>query len=378
MRDIEIKITKSTRFVDFKTEVIGNDGESLQSKLIFTFKDEFVDGQARLEYEINCEKYYAQLEKIGKSYEIPIKSVMTKQGSINMQLVITQGTDENEIPIFKSNKFFLTCNESINAEIEEPQQYNEWIDVANTKLNQLDEGLVEIETQSSYAKEQGDYAKQEGAKVDEVINYVVKTSEEANDKSDTAISIAKGANQALDYLDYQNMIINFNAFEKEKFMTGQQIMIKKLNVPDIWIYQLTEEYKYYTYTTDEEVIDLLLSENGFHVGYYVLSALETQKVDLTEYVKNTDVATGTTLGLVMANVQSDYGVGVQKNGTLYIQSASKSHIDLRQNPYMPIVPSTLDYAVKSVVGGHVTLTQTEYDALEIIDENTYYYIKEEK
>ena len=69
MKDIEIKITKSTRFVDIKTEIIGNDGESLQSKLIFTFKDEFVDGQARLEYEINCEKYYAPLEKIGEGYE---------------------------------------------------------------------------------------------------------------------------------------------------------------------------------------------------------------------------------------------------------------------------------------------------------------------
>ena len=37
----------------------------------------------------------------------------------------------------------------------------------------------------------------------------------------------------------------------------------------------------------------------------------------------------------------------------------------------------IDHTVKSVVGGHVTLTQAEYDALETIDENTYYYITEE-
>ena len=61
-------------------------------------------------------------------------------------------------------------------------------------------------------------------------------------------------------------------------------------------------------------------------------------------------------------------------------SASKTLIDQRTNDYSPITPKNLVYAVESVVGGHVTLTQTEYDALVeagTVDENTYYYIKEE-
>ena len=314
MKDIEIKITKSTRYVDIEkpTEKIGNEGENLQTNLVFSFTDKFVDGQGRLEYRIDGQDTYVNLIKIGESYQTPVKSEMTKKGAVDMQLVITEGTDENEIPKFKSNVFYLPFGESINAEIEQPEEYEEWIDIANTKLNQLDEGLVEIETQSAYAKEQGDYANEQGKfaqeqaeNVQSDILNIRNIADEANDKSDTAISIAKGANQALDYLDYANMIANFNAFEKDKFNTSQQIMIKKLNVPDMWIYQLTNEYRYYTYTTDEEVIDLLLSDNGFHVGYYILSALETQKVDLTNYIKNTDVATSTKAGVIKAWVSTN-------------------------------------------------------------------------
>lgn len=192
--------------------------------------------------------------------------------------------------------------------------------------------------------------------------------DEAKENSETAISIAKGANQALDYLDYANMITNFNAFEKNKFSTGQNIMIKKLNVPDMWIYQLSEEYKPYTYTTDEEVINLLLSDVGFQVGYYVLSALETQKVDLTEYVKNTDMATSTKAGLIKLGPKNT-GLQYDPSGYLKIVTATKSDIDNKQDIYKPITPGFLDYAVKSVVGGQETLTQTEYD--ELVAKGTY-------
>lgn len=55
-----------------------------------------------------------------------------------MQLVITEGNDEDEIPVFKSNKFYLFCNESINAVEEAPDGYELWIEQANVKLNQID------------------------------------------------------------------------------------------------------------------------------------------------------------------------------------------------------------------------------------------------
>lgn len=144
MKDIEIKISKETRkILEISKLVIGNDGENLQGNLKFFFSDEFVEGQARLEYvlediEDNKNKKYQTLMREGESYIIPIKSVLTKQGKLFMQLVITEGIEESEIPVFKSNVFFVKINESINAEIEQPDEYQTWIEFANTKLNQVD------------------------------------------------------------------------------------------------------------------------------------------------------------------------------------------------------------------------------------------------
>ena len=145
MKDIEIKISRETREVYFKRYVIGNDNENLQGNLVFTFTDEFVKGQARLEYRTSEKEAYLPLIQQEETYVMPIKSVITKQGQIYMQLVITEGIDEEDIPIFKSNVFYVVVNESINAYIEETDEYKTIIEVANTKLNQIDNLNIEVE-----------------------------------------------------------------------------------------------------------------------------------------------------------------------------------------------------------------------------------------
>ena len=57
MKDIKINVSRETRMIEINKYVIGNDGENLQGNLIFSFADEFVNGQARLEYQINGNKY---------------------------------------------------------------------------------------------------------------------------------------------------------------------------------------------------------------------------------------------------------------------------------------------------------------------------------
>lgn len=137
MNNIEIKINKSTKMVDLSKTIIGNEGENKQGNLIFTF-DEFVEGQARLEFEIDGVLDIVYPQKVGESYQLPILSKLTKKGQINMQLVITSGTSEEEVTIFKSNVFYVYCNYSINADEEQPEEYLSWIEIANTKLNQMD------------------------------------------------------------------------------------------------------------------------------------------------------------------------------------------------------------------------------------------------
>lgn len=152
MENINIRITKATRFVDLSKNIIGNDGENLQENLVFSFNDEFVDGQARLELiKTNKEKSYITLTKVNDTYQVPVKSIITKVGKLDMQLVITEGTNENEIPIFKSNTFYMVVNPSINAIEEAPEGYDQWIDIANEKLNEMDNLDIDAEQTSSGA-----------------------------------------------------------------------------------------------------------------------------------------------------------------------------------------------------------------------------------
>ena len=142
--DVIIKIQKSTRLVDLSTYSLGNENENLQGNLIFEFRDEFVDGTARLEFSDGTNKKFVIANKENNSYIVPIKNELTKRkGNILMQLVITEGTNENEIPIFKSNVFTLNIEQSINADSEAPDEYESWLDIANTKLNSIDEAIQE-------------------------------------------------------------------------------------------------------------------------------------------------------------------------------------------------------------------------------------------
>ena len=317
MKNIEVKVNRNTSMVYLENTILGNEGENLQGDIIFTFINDFVDGQARLEYETEGEKRYLFLTKERQTYKTPIKSILTKNGAINMQLVITEGVNEDEIPIFKSNVFYVVCNNSLNAEIEQPEEYPNWIEVANTKLNEFEQGLVEIKTQSMYAKEQGDYAKEEAEKVDEVVDYVVATSEQAKEISEKAETIAKGraTGYVFDTLEDLEvwLLIEENA---SKLVLGDNLYIRAVGVPDYWWDGISKQ------------------------------VLETQKVDLTEYVKNTDYVTSSKAGIV--KIGSGLGIWLNANNELYVAKSSNAEIDAKVNNYKPIVPSNLDYAVGSV------------------------------
>ena len=104
-------------------------------------------------------------------------------------------------------------------------------------------------------------------------------------------SIARGANQALSYGNYSTMITAFNSLANNIYNVGQNVMIITLQVPDLWISGIESTSQTYTYTTDE-AFTTALSTNGYvQVGYYRLSALETQKVNLLDYEQNTNKVT---------------------------------------------------------------------------------------
>lgn len=139
----EIIINKKTRAIingeNGDLFRLGVDGENLQENIVFKFDDEFVNGTARIEITMQDNtKSYIMTTKVNETYVLPVKSIITKTGLNKMQLVITQGTNDEEIPIFKSKMFSFFIAESINADTEQPEGYPQWIDKANTKLNEID------------------------------------------------------------------------------------------------------------------------------------------------------------------------------------------------------------------------------------------------
>lgn len=187
--DTIIKVNKRTRDVEKSTSSLGIENENLQGNLIFEFRDEFVDGTARIEYSDGKIKSYILAEKINKSYVIPIKSTLTKNsGQLSMQLVITKGSDEEEISIFKSKIFNLSIYKSINADSEAPDEYESWLDIANTKLNSIDEAIKEannlnIEATKEDKKTTITVTKKNGEQ--EVVEVLDGSNGEKGEKGDT-------------------------------------------------------------------------------------------------------------------------------------------------------------------------------------------------
>ena len=101
--------------------------------------------------------------------------------------------------------------------------------------------------------------------------------------ANTAVSLAKLANQAKSYPTYQAFINYLNTAEKTEFIPGQSFMIQTKLIPDLWVYSVENTSVQYTYTTDEDFITYTNQATGGQVGYYKLAQLETQKVDLTNY-----------------------------------------------------------------------------------------------
>ncbi len=67
----------------------------------------------------------------------------------------------------------------------------------------------------------------------------------------------------------------------------------------------------------------------------------------SDYVKNTDYASTTKGGVI--KVQDSFGTRMNSNGILFLERASNSQINDRNNLYNPIVSGNLDYAVKAAL-----------------------------
>lgn len=200
-------------------------------------------------------------------------------------------------------------------------------------------------------------------------------------------SIAKNANQAKAFDDYSSLVTELNSDSKDTYNIGQSFYIKTLNVPDLWVYSKENSQVSYSYVSDEQFINDVNNNGGsLQIGFYKISFLETQKVDLSNYmtlntnqdvsglknftgglqsggndvITNADIASSSNLGVV--KVTSSNGLAVNTStGNIYIVTPSQAGILNESTNYQPIVASNYRVAVENV------MAKTSETALTITD-----------
>ena len=87
--------------------------------------------------------------------------------------------------------------------------------------------------------------------------------------------------------------------------------------------------------------------------------LETQKVDLTEYVKNTDYATGDKAGVIKVARNGDYGVYNAGDNIIRLYGATTNDIKDKLAQTRAITPHNLEYAVEVCTNQDINAELTE-------------------
>ena len=123
------------------------------------------------------------------------------------------------------------------------------------------------------------------------------------DELETVESIAKGANQAISFRDYEEMQTELKKLKADDLMIGQSIFIGEKEVPDVWVYEKQADYETITHSA-EIMLTKFINGATVGIGYFILSALETQKVDLTEYATKEDSVTPQNLTNALNGVQT--------------------------------------------------------------------------
>lgn len=119
---------------------LGIAGEHEIEQIVFKLSA-FIIGEAILEIqkynkENKQEKYFINLEKQEESYIFNVKnSLLDVAKPIKMQLHITTANEE----VFKSKIFEMQVYEAIDATKTIPEEYAEWIDIANSAIAQMHE-----------------------------------------------------------------------------------------------------------------------------------------------------------------------------------------------------------------------------------------------
>lgn len=174
---------------------LGIAGEHKIEQIVFKLSA-FIIGEAILEIqkynkENKQEKYFINLERQEESYIFNVKnSLLDVAKPIKMQLHITTANEE----VFKSKIFEMQVYEAIDATETIPEEYAEWIDIANSKIaiiNKLNADFTKLQQEVEQAETERNKAEKARATAEEERIQSEKARRESETSRATAESIRK-------------------------------------------------------------------------------------------------------------------------------------------------------------------------------------------
>lgn len=136
----KITLTSSNRRCDNPNAFLGYEGENEANKLVFEFTDGFRDGLGVLNLKRGEEIGYVSLDKVGNTYEFPVKNaILTEAGEIKFQVVITG----NDGSVIKYDPFVMSVKDAIDADVEMPEDYPSWQELISSQLARMENISVE-------------------------------------------------------------------------------------------------------------------------------------------------------------------------------------------------------------------------------------------
>ena len=144
MNDIIIKVDTETGRAVSNTEILGIKGQNLQNKLIFKMSEK-IKGIAWCEVRQDNTLSYIALKENNTGYEANILSSLLTTSSVDVNLRITETENSSGVPVFVSSIVSFKVLDALNATEKMPEEYPSWLDIANAKMQEIENVNIESE-----------------------------------------------------------------------------------------------------------------------------------------------------------------------------------------------------------------------------------------
>ena len=143
---VKVLLNTVTRECSADSNFLGFEGENQANVLDFSFSDKFIDGTAVLNIKRGKDVGFVSVDKVGNGYQLPVKSSLLSQvGDITFQFVVTTPSGT----IMKFDSFVMTVEDAIDTDVPLPEEYPTWVEMANTKLAEIDAAVARANATSA-------------------------------------------------------------------------------------------------------------------------------------------------------------------------------------------------------------------------------------